>query len=387
MPSISSVVATTPNSAIRKVFNKAIGHDEWVKFTVGEPNFDTPANVVEAAHRAMLEGNTHYVHNAGILALRRAIAKKLELENGILADPQTEIMVGNGGTDTLFLAMQTILNSGDEVILPDPGWTPYPLQTVLCHARAVPVPVLEEDGFMFNIQSLQKSITDKTKVIILNSPANPTGGMAGRALLEQIAQIAIDHDLFVISDEVYEKLKYDANEHISIYTLPGMRERTIVINSFSKSYAMTGWRIGYAVANETVMRNMVKLHELGASCTNVPAQYAAIEALKGDQSVIGSMLAQYGRRREMMISGLNAIPGISCIYPKGTFYAFANIKASGLSTAVFCSRLMEENGVVVIPGDAFGAGGEGFIRLSFATADDVILEGLNRMDLFMRKCR
>lgn len=385
MPQISKVVKSTPNSMIRKVFNKAIGHDEWVKFTVGEPNFDTPTPIIEAAYKAALEGNTHYVHNAGIFPLRKELAKKFQEENGINADPECEIIVGSGGTDILFLALQTLLDPGDEVIMTDPCWTPYPLQVNLCHGVAVKIPVSEKNGFMFDIGKLRTAVTDNTKVIILNSPANPTGGVAPLSLLEDIAQLAIDRDLFVISDEVYEKLLYDGALHHSICSLPGMKDRTIVINSFSKSFAMTGWRIGYGCGPVEVIENMVKMHELGASCTNVPAQFAAIAALACGDEPLQQMLAQYKRRREMIVQGLNAIPGISCLPPKGTFYAFANIQGSGVPSEVFSNRLMEEAGVVVIPGIAFGEGGEGFIRMSFATSDEAIMEGLNRIDIFMNK--
>lgn len=382
---INKLVAETPYSKLRVVFNKVDGRDDLVKFVLGEPNFDTAPHIVEAACKAMREGHTHYVGNAGIIELRQAISEKMQRENHIYYDPNTEIMVGNGGTDTIWLALQALLEEGDEVIVPGPYWTPYPLLTKLCHAKPVIVPMLEEDGFMYNIENLKKAVTSRTKMLILNSPCNPTGGMADLQLLKDIADLAKERDFYVLSDEVYEKLVFDGNEHISIATLPGMKERTITTNSFSKSYAMTGWRVGYVMAENEIIKNCIKLHELQASCTNVPAQWGATEALRGDQSVIDYMVGEYARRRTLLVNGLNSIKGISCVAPKGTFYAFANIKQSGMSSDEFCNRLIDEAGLVVIPGDAFGDYGEGYIRMSFAVSDETITEGLNRLDMFMNK--
>lgn len=383
--SINQLVAETPYSKLRVVFNKVEGRNDLAKFVLGEPNFDTAPHIIEAAYKAMREGHTHYVHNAGIMELREAISEKYKRENGVDYDPKTEVMIGSGGTDTIWLAMQTVLEEGDEVIVPGPYWTPYPLLTKLCHAVPVVVPMLEEDGFMYNIENLRKVVSPKTKMLILNSPCNPTGGMASEQLLKDIADLAKENDFYVLSDEVYEKLVFDDNKHISIASLPGMKERTITTNSFSKSYAMTGWRVGYVASINKIIANCIKLHELQASCTNVPAQWGAVAALQGDQSVIQYMVGEYARRRKMIVEGLNSIRGISCVMPKGTFYAFANIKRANMSTDEFCDRLIDEAGLVVIPGNAFGEYGEGFIRMSFAVSDETIVEGLNRLDMFMNK--
>lgn len=385
MLSINPIVEATPYSKLRVVFNKVENRPELTKFTLGEPNFDTAPHIVEAACKAMRDGHTHYVHNAGVMELREAIADKLQLENGLRYDPKTEIMIGNGGTDTIYLAMQAILCGGDEVIVPGPYWTPYPLLTTLCHATPVVVPMLEEDGFMYNLENLKKAVNEKTKILILNSPCNPTGGMADTALLKGIAELAKQYDFWVISDEVYEKLVFDGNRHESIAALPGMKERTVVVNSFSKSYAMTGWRVGYIASVSRLIKNTIKLHELEASCTNVPAQYGAIAALTGDQSVINDMVRQYARRRKMLVEGLNGIRGISCVPPKGTFYAFVNVKKANMDTDTFCDRLIDEAGLVVIPGNAFGEYGEGFVRMSFAVSDQTIADGLNKLGSFMDK--
>lgn len=385
MLKLNAMVNSLPNSPIRKIFNKAIKHPDWVKFTVGEPDFTTPKSIIDAAYKAAIDGNTHYVHNAGIIELRKEICKKLENENGILVNPETEIIVTNGGTDALFLAMQTLLEPGDEVIIPDPGFPVYELQCRLCSAKPVFVPVYADDGFMYNQDRIIKALTNKTKLIILNTPSNPTGGIVDENICNFLAQIAKERDLYIISDEVYEKIIYDNHRHISICSLPGMKNRTITVNSFSKSYAMSGWRIGYAVACEEIIKNMVKLHELEASCTNVPAQFAAIHALRYSQGDVAKMLDQFNKRREIMVKNLNSIKGIQCNYPKGTFYAFARIADSHLSSEEFCNELMDGYGVVAIPGTAFGKCGEGYIRLSFAVSEQDILEGLNRIESFIRK--
>lgn len=385
MLTMNPIVEATPYSKLRVVFNKVENRPELTKFTLGEPNFDTAPHIIEAACKAMRDGHTHYVHNAGVMELREAIAEKLQRENGLTYDPKTEIMVGNGGTDTIYLTMQAILAEGDEVIVPGPYWTPYPLLANLCHAKPVIVPMLEEDGFMYNLENLRKAVNSRTKLLILNSPCNPTGGMAGLELLKGIAELAQKYDFWVISDEVYEKLVFDGNRHYSIAALPGMKERTIVANSFSKSYAMTGWRVGYIACVNRLIANTIKLHELQASCTNVPAQYGAIAALRGDQSVIEDMVRQYARRRKMLVEGLNSIRGISCVPPKGTFYAFVNIQQANMDTDVFCDRLIDEAELVVIPGNAFGEYGEGYIRMSFAVSDETIVTGLEKLEGFMKK--
>lgn len=382
---INPLVAATPYSKLRVVFNKVDGRDDLVKFVLGEPNFDTAPHIIEAACNAMKTGHTHYVANAGIMELREAISDKMQRENNVYYDPKTEIMIGNGGTETIWLALQALVEPGDEVIVPGPYWTPYPLLVKLLHATPVIVPMLEEDGFMYNIENLKKAVSPKTKLMILNTPCNPTGGMADMQLLKDIADLSKERDFYVLSDEVYEKLVFDGNKHISLASLPGMKERTITTNSFSKSYAMTGWRVGYVMSSPEIIASCIKLHELQASCTNVPAQWGATAALRGDQSVIEFMVGEYTRRRKMIVEGLNSIKGISCVAPKGSFYAFANIKGANMSSDEFCNRLIDEAGLVVIPGDAFGEYGEGYVRMSFAVSDETITEGLNRLDMFMNK--
>ncbi|QNM04589.1 pyridoxal phosphate-dependent aminotransferase [Qiania dongpingensis] len=383
--SLNPYVLSAPNSKIRTVFNKVDGKEGLVKFVLGEPNFDTAPNIIAAAEKALEAGHTHYVANAGIFELRKAISDKMQRDNHIYYDPQTEIMVANGGTEAIWLSMQAIIEPGDEVLVPGPYWSPYPSLVKLLHAVPVVVPMLEEDGFMYNIENLRKAVTPRTKLLILNTPCNPTGGMADLQLLKEIAALAKERDFYVMSDEVYEKLVYDGNEHVSLASLPGMKERTITVNSFSKSYAMTGWRVGYVMSDAKIIKYCNKLHELEASCTNVPAQWGAVEALTGDQAVVDFMLGEYTRRRRMIVDGLNAIKGISCVAPKGTFYAFANMKGANMCSDEFCNRLIDEAGLVVIPGDAFGEYGEGYVRMSFAVSDETIIEGLNRLDMFMSK--
>lgn len=383
MARINREIETFPKSKIREIFNMVEGKEGLAKFVLGEPNFDTAPEIVNFACQALRDGHMHYTNNRGIIELREALAEKLQRENGLTYDPKTEIIVTTSGTDALNLTIRAICEEGDEVIVPGPAWTPYPCMVSLNHAVPVIVPMLEEDGFMYNIENLRKAITDKTKIIMLNSPSNPTGGMASRILLEDIAELAKEFDLWVLSDEVYEKIIFEGSEHISIASLPGMKERTIVNNSFSKTYAMTGWRIGYAAGPSQLIDAMTNLHEYYTSCTAEPSQYAALAALKVGQRSLDEMLMHYTRRRKKLVEGLNNIRGLSCLWPKGTFYTFPNIKGSHMSSDMFCNRLISEAGVVVIPGDAFGEYGEGYIRMCFATSDENIDEGLLRMNHFM----
>lgn len=381
MAKLNAKMVSLPKSKIRDVFNMVEGKEGLAKFVLGEPNFDTAQEICDYAYKAMSEGHTHYTNNRGLIELREEIAKKLEKDNHVSYDPKTEIIVTTSGTDALNLTMRALCEEGDEVIVPGPYWTPYPYIVQLAGAKPVVVPMLEEDGFMYNLENLKKAVNEKTKVLMLNSPSNPTGGMADRKLLEGIAELARKYDFWILSDEVYEKIVFDGNEHISIASLPGMKERTIINNSFSKSYAMTGWRIGYAAAPAPVVDVMTNLHEYYTSCTAEPAQYGAIAALRIGQKSLDYMIENYTRRRKILVEGLNNIKGLSCMPPKGTFYAFPNIKKSGMSSDTFYKRLIDEAGVVVIPGDACGEYGEGYVRMCFATSDENIQQGLSQVQI------
>ncbi|HQL37557.1 MAG TPA: pyridoxal phosphate-dependent aminotransferase [Bacillota bacterium] len=383
MVQVSKIAQEIKGSTIRKMFNMASSMTDTVSFALGEPDFTTSKNIIDAACKALQDGITHYTPNAGILRLRQAIAKKLKNKNNVEIDPETEVMVTAGGMEALMLVMMVTLDPGDEIILTDPFWTNHPSQVLMTGAIPRFVKVYEEDGFAYNPDNVRKAINSKTKAILINSPANPTGGVAGREVLEEIAKMAIEHDLIVITDEVYQHLIYDGAEFVSIASLPGMKERTVIIDSFSKAYAMTGWRIGYAAGCREILQNMIKLHENVVSCITTSSQYGAIEALEGPQDYLGYMLEKYAARRNLIVEGINSIEKLSCIKPKGAFYAFPNITGTGMSSEEFAVELLKKTGVVVVPGSGFGEAGEGFIRISYATSEENIKEGLRRIKAFV----
>jgi aminotransferase len=383
MVRVSKIAQEIKGSSIRKMFNMAGSMTDTVSFALGEPDFTTSKNIIDAACKALQEGITHYTPNAGILPLRQAITKKLKNKNNVEIDPETEIMITAGGMEALMLVMMVTLDPGDEIILTDPFWTNHPSQVLMTGAIPRFVKVYEEDGFAYNPDNVRKAINSKTKAILINSPANPTGGVAGREVLEELARIAIEHDLIVITDEVYQHLIYDGAEFVSIASLPGMKERTVIIDSFSKAYAMTGWRIGYAAGCKEILQNMIKLHENVVSCITTSSQYGAIEALEGPQDYLGYMLDKYAVRRNLIVEGINSIEKLSCIKPKGAFYAFPNITGTGMKSEEFAVELLKKTGVVVVPGSGFGEAGEGFIRISYATSEENIKEGLKRIKAFV----
>jgi len=385
MKELSTVSKVVTPSPIREMFNRAIGMKDVISFTVGEPDFQTPAHIVEAAVEALRAGEHKYTPNAGILPLRKAISKVTEESHGITYDPESQVIVTAGGMEALMLTMLAILDPDDELILGDPCWTNYSRQVLICGAKPKFVEVNEENSFHFDPEALEAAITDKTKGFIVNSPSNPTGGIANRELLEKLADIAIRHDLYVISDEVYCKLTYENNEVFSIASLPGMAERTIVINSFSKTYAMTGWRVGYAMGPAAIIKNMVKLQENVAACVNSAAQFAALAALEGTQEPLYEMQRAYRRRREIIVEGFAKIKGLSCFAPQGAFYALLNISATGMKAKDFAMDLLEKQRVIVVPGHAFGEKSDAYVRLSFATSEENIREGIARIAKYMEQ--
>ncbi len=384
MKELSIVSQRVLISPVRQMFDLAAGMEDVVSFTLGEPDFFTPQNVVDAAITALQNGAHKYTANAGILPLRQAISEKIQKTHGMCYDPLSQVMVTTGGTGALVLAMQCMLNPGDEFIMSDPCWTNYSRQVEICSATPVFVPVYADDSFTFRPEDLEKAITPKTKGFILNSPANPTGGMAGREALEKLAEIAVRHDLFVISDEVYDGLVYDGKKPFSIATLPGMAERTVIVNSFSKTYAMTGWRVGFAVGPEKLISNMVKLQEYMVACVNSAAQYGALAALQESQDSVKAMLDTYAQRREYVVNTVAQIKGLHCFVPQGAFYAFIDISATGLCAEEFAKDLLMKNKVIVVPGHAFGNYGKNFVRICFATSMENIREGLERIGQYMK---
>lgn len=385
MSFVSEKSKGTPRSVIREMFAMQTGLDNVVSFALGEPDFTAPKHVIDATVASFQRGETHYTPNPGIPALREAVAKSYRARG--LNYQSNEILIGAGAISILCLACTAVLDIGDEVLLPDPGWANYKGLMMQVGAVPVPVKVYEKNGFMYDIGDLRAAITPKTKLILINSPSNPTGGVASAENLRQIADLAKEKNLYVLTDEIYHELLWDDEPYTSIASFPGMKERTIVVDGFSKTYAMTGFRLGYAAAPEEVIVTMTKLLENVLSSVNEGVQWGGVAALEGSRQCVEEMKTQYRRRRELVVSGLNAIPGISCLAPKGAFYAFANIQGTGLASRDFAIRLLQEKHVVVVPGTGFGEGGEGFVRLSYATGEDNIREGVRRISEFVADLR
>lgn len=368
---------------IRAFFDKGIGIEDLVNLGIGEPDFHTPRPIVDEAYKHLLNGKTHYSANAGDIGTREAVAGFLT-RYGLSYDPKTEIIMTPGGMGALSLALLCLLAPGDEVLIQDPQWLNYNSQVKFCGGTPVPVPVYEEDAFALKVEELEKAVTAKTKILMVNSPNNPTGAVIPKEQLQAIADFAVKHDLLVISDEVYSELLYDGNTHCSIASFPGMKERTLVINSFSKPFAMTGWRLGYTAGPQVIIKKMTVLQENVSACASMPAQAVAkftLETLTG----LAEMKEQYEKRRILMWEGLNQIDGISCIKPVGAFYLFPNISSFGLSSEEFALRLMQEGKVTTIPGSAFGAHGEGYLRVSYANTVENLEKALERIAAFVKK--
>ncbi len=371
-------------SKIRTMFNKALKYDNPISFTIGEPDFTASDNIVIAACKALIDGKSKYSENAGILPLRQAISKYLNDEIGMKYNPITEITVTTGAMSGIYQAFQVMLNPGDEVIVNEPCWTNYIQQIKMCDGVPVSVCADMANYFSLDVKAIEAAITDKTKAIIINSPCNPTGAVVEKEVLEQVAQLAKKHDLMVISDEVYKHILFDDVEFTSISTIDGMKERTLVIDSFSKTFAMTGFRVGYVAGPEEIIKNITKLQENIAACVAMPCQYAAIEALEGDRSHLNYMIASYKERRDYIAKRISKMPGIEYMPSKGTFYAFVSIKDTGMTSEEFATKLLEEKQVVVVPGDAFGSFGEGYIRISYASSMENIKKGMDALEDFLK---
>ena len=380
---LSNVAMNYPASGIRKMFDLAAKYDDVIKLTVGEPNFDTPQNIKDAAKRALDEGYTHYSPNAGLPELRSAIAK--EYVKYFDDCTMENVMITVGGMEAITMCLIATVNPGDEVIIPDPCFPNYVGQVMVAGAISVSVPVYEENDFSIKAEDIEKAITPKTKAILLNSPSNPLGSIITKEEIIKIGKLVKEHNLIVYSDEVYDKLIFDDFEYFSIAEIPEVRDQVLIINSFSKSHAMTGWRIGYIVGNKDIISVMPKLQEGIVSCVSTFTQRAALEALEGSQDEVIKMHSDYLRRRDILIDGLNNIPGISCKKSPGSFYAFANIKALGVSSEQFAEDLVKHAKVVVVPGSAFGTMGEGYFRTVFANSDENLKEAVKRIDEYVRK--
>ena len=382
---VSKKVRALSPSGIRKYFDIIAGMDDVISLGVGEPDFVTPWHICEASIWALEKGDTAYTSNYGLIELREEIARYIENRYGLSYDPQTEILVTVGVSEGLDLAIRAITNPGDEIIIPEPTYVSYKACTLLAGGVDVPIPSSADKNFEMRAGEIEKRITSRTKAILLGYPNNPTGAIMERDELSRIAKLAIKNDLTVISDEVYERLTYGV-EHASIVPLPGMRNRSILLGGFSKSYAMTGWRIGYAAANADMIESMMKIHQYTMLCASVIAQRAALEALRNGEPQVQEMLADYDKRRRVIVKGLNRI-GLTCFESRGAFYAFPSIKKTGLSSDEFAEKLLREQKVVVIPGSAFGKCGEGYVRCCYATSMAEIEEALERIEAFVKKHR
>ena len=349
-----------------------------VHLEIGEPDFDTPANVRQAAKRALDEGQTHYAPFAGIPALREAIAADATARKGfpVTAD---RVFVTVGGKGVMVYAIFGLIDPGDEVIVPDPGYPIYESLTRFVGARPVPIPIRMANEFRLDVDELASLITARTRMLVLNSPANPTGGFLTRGDLERIAELCVRHDLVVLADEIYARILYDGAEHVSIASLPGMAERTIVLDGFSKTYAMTGWRLGYAIVPEPLREAYGTLIINTISCAPTFVQAGAVEALTGPQDAVEAMVAEFRARRDLIVDGLNAIPGVRCLRPSGAFYVFPDISGTGLDGPEFAERALHEAGVCVLSGTAFGGEGRSHIRISYANSRENLTEALGRI--------
>ena len=381
---LNQKATNTDQGAIRVMFDKAAKMDNVISMGIGEPSQNTDLAVCRACAEALMAGKTHYAPNAGILPLRQALSK-----HGFIAkdffDPETEIMVTNGGMGAFALIMQVILEPGDQVLIQDPQYLNFQKTVSYCGGVAVPVPTTFESGFCMTAEEIRRRyVKGKTKMLIVNSPNNPTGEVMDENALREIAKVAIELDLTVLSDEVYGQLLYDGAKPLSIAMLPGMKERTIVVNSFSKAYAMTGWRLGYVAGPRGIIDRMTKVQEYFNSCINTPAQYGAIYALEHTE-LVEEIRSEFEVRRRIALEGFRAIKGIVPNNPRGAFYLFPSIAGTGMDSTAFCNRLLEEARVVCVPGNAFGECGEGHIRVSYSGERDSVIAAIERIQSFCEK--
>ncbi len=380
---LSDRVAELKPSGIRKFFDIAATMKDVISLGIGEPDFTTPAAILEAGVRSLQNGETHYTSNAGILELRQAIANHLEKLYGISYDPQNEIIITVGCSEALYLANTALLNPGDEVIIPTPCFVAYQAEVALAGGVPVEVAGKMENNFDVDPAEIAAAITPRTRAILIGFPNNPTGAVASRETLTELARLAEEHDLIVLSDEIYDRLVYGV-DHVCFPTIPGARKRTILLGGFSKAYAMTGWRIGYAAGPAEILKGLLRVHQYTIMSAPTSAQTAAVEALLHGEKSVQEMAAEYDRRRRLIVSGMNVI-GLPTFEPRGAFYAFPKVSVTGMDDETFAERLLEAEHVAVVPGSAFGAGGQGFVRCSYATAYEKIEEALRRIEHFVKQ--
>ena len=381
---LSRTVQEIKPSGIRKFFDIAATMDDVISLGVGEPDFQTPWSVRKAGITSLEKGKTKYTSNSGLLELRREISSYINRKCQVEYDANREILLSVGGSEAIDATLRAIITPGDEVIIPQPSYVCYEPITQLVGGVPVIIETLAENDFKVTPEQLKNAISEKTKALILPYPCNPTGAIMEKADLEALAQILRDTNIVVISDEIYSELTFADGEHMSIASIDGMRERTILINGFSKAFSMTGWRLGFACGPQAIISQITQIHQFAIMCAPTTAQYAAIEALRNCDEAVASMKAEYNRRRRLIVDGFNKA-GLTCREPKGAFYAFPCIKSTGLTSEEFCERLLQEKHVAVVPGTAFGKGGEGFVRASYCYSPEHIIEALRRIDEFVKE--
>ena len=383
-PLADKIVDIKP-SGIRKFFDIVNEMEDAISLGVGEPDFDTPWHIRDEGIYSLEKGRTFYTSNAGLKELRTEITRYIKRTQGVSYDPMKEVLVTVGGSEAIDLALRAMINPGEEVLIPQPSYVSYEPCAILADAVPVIIELKEENEFRLTAQELRDAITDKTKILILPFPNNPTGAIMEQKDLEEIAEIIREKDLFVISDEIYAELSYKG-KHVSIVSIPGMQERTVLINGFSKAYAMTGWRLGYACAPAVIMEQMVKIHQFAIMCAPTTSQYAAVEALRNGDEDVAMMRESYNQRRRFLMNAFKEM-GLECFEPFGAFYVFPCIKEFGMTSDEFATRLLNAKKVAVVPGAAFGDCGEGFLRISYAYSLDDLKEALDRVEEFITELR
>jgi aminotransferase len=380
---ISKRIQSVPPSGIRRFFDIAATMKDVISLGIGEPDFVTPTPILRAGIHSLRLGDTHYTSNSGTMELRQAVSVQMKHLYDVSYDPEDEILITVGASEALHLALSAILDSGDEVIVPEPCFVAYTPEVVFADGIPVTVPTYVRNNFQVTGEEIEKAVTPRTKAILIGYPNNPTGAVMSRENLERVGEVARKHDLLIISDELYSRLVYH-REHVCVPTLPGLRERTILVNGFSKGYAMTGWRLGYVAAPKELMAAMRKIHQYTIMSAPTVAQAAGLEAVLHGEYYVREMLAEYDRRRELLVQGLNSL-GLDCFEPQGAFYAFPSVAKTGMDDEQFSEALLREEQVAVVPGSAFGQSGRGFVRLCYATAYEKIEQALDHMKRFMRR--
>ena len=382
---LNEAVRNIKPSGIRKFFDIVSEMKDAISLGVGEPDFDTPWHIRDEGIYALERGKTFYTSNAGLMDLRKEICNYLKRSQGINYEPKTEVLITVGGSEAIDIGLRAMLNPGDEVIIPQPSYVSYEPCTILAGGKPVIVDLKAENNFKLTAEELRNAITSKTKVLILPYPNNPTGAIMEGVNLEEIAKVVLDNDIYVLSDEIYGELTY-SGKHVSIASLPNMKERTVLINGFSKAYAMTGWRLGYACAPQEIIKQMTKIHQFAIMCAPTASQYAAVEALKNGDDDVAEMREAYNQRRRFLMNAFREM-NLPCFEPFGAFYVFPCIKEFGMTSEEFATRFLEEEKVAAVPGSAFGASGEGYLRISYAYSIENLKEAMERLSRFISKLR